>query len=104
MSRKKSQAHLPVFACLNAFVKRRIDVFDENETPFGRIRHQIIELVIGQATLGEVQQAYVIRQRTGECLDERRFSRSRRSMEQIASAIRNTLTQLISLSLLLNQE
>jgi hypothetical protein len=46
-----ARAHLPVFACLNPLVKRRIDVFDENETPFGRIRHQVVQLVVGQATL-----------------------------------------------------
>jgi hypothetical protein len=85
------RTYLPVFACLNALVKRGIDVFDENETPFGSVRHQVVELVVGQATLGEVQQAYIIRQRTSECLNERGLSRSRWSMEQIASAVRDTL-------------
>lgn len=66
--------HLPVFARLHALVKRCIDVLDENNAPFGRIRHQVVELVIGQATLGKIQQAYVVRQRTGEGLNERRLS------------------------------
>jgi hypothetical protein len=94
MQKKKCprRTYLPVFTRLDALVERRIDVFDENETPFGRVRHQVVELVVGQATLGEVQQAYIIRQRTSECLNERGLSRPRRSMEQIASAVRNTFT------------
>ncbi len=84
-------AHLPVFTCLHALVKRRVDVFDKNKTPFGRVRHQVVELVVGQATFGKVQQAYIIRQRPSQSLNERRLSRSRWSMEQISSAIRNTL-------------
>jgi hypothetical protein len=30
--------------------------FDQNETPFGRIRRQVVELTVGQARLGECQQ------------------------------------------------
>jgi len=51
----------PVFARLHALIESGIDIFDENEAPFWHVRHQVVELVVGQATLGEIEQAYVVR-------------------------------------------
>jgi len=51
----------PVFARLHALIESGIDIFDENEAPFWCVRHQVVELVVGQATLGEIEQAYVVR-------------------------------------------
>jgi hypothetical protein len=47
----------------------------ENEAPFGRVRRQVVDLVVGQARVGDIQQADVVRQRGGECLYERRLFR-----------------------------
>jgi hypothetical protein len=37
---------IPVFACLNPFVERRVNVFHEDYAPFGSVREEVEELVV----------------------------------------------------------
>ena len=48
----------------------------------------MVELIIGEASLGEVEEADVVRDSPGEGLDEARFPRARWSVEKITPSIR----------------
>jgi hypothetical protein len=45
---------------LNPFVKRRVDIFHQDYTPFRSIGEEVKELVVRKTSFGEVEQTDVI--------------------------------------------
>jgi hypothetical protein len=80
---------LPSLAGLRSLRERGIDILEQHDAALGRIREQVVELVVRQASLGQVEDADVVVERTGERLDEGRFARAGRSMQEVTSSIRD---------------
>lgn len=83
----QSKQDVPGFASLRSARKRRVDVLEKHHAPLRRVRQQVIELVVGEAALGQVQDADVVVERASEGLDEGGFSGSGRAVQEVASPV-----------------
>lgn len=61
---------VPILAGLYTTSERRIDIFEQDKTPIGHQPKQVIQFIIRQSPFGEVQQADVVIERSGQSLDE----------------------------------
>jgi hypothetical protein len=88
--RGKAKLIVPSFTRLLSTRERRINILQQHNTPFRRVRQQVIELVVRQSSLGEVENADVVIERAGEGLDEGGFAGAGRTVEEVASSVRNS--------------
>jgi hypothetical protein len=70
-SRERYRTLIPVFACLDTFVERRIDVFKEDNTSLGRDSEKVIELIVRETAFREVEKTDIVAQIAGKSLDKR---------------------------------
>lgn len=80
---------VPSLATLGSAAEGCVNVFQENNAALRSVGEKVVELVVRQAAFGEVEDADVVLERSGESLDERRLARSWRAVKKVSSSIWN---------------
>ena len=60
----------PGFTTLRSSTESSVDILQQNDTPLGRIRKQMIQLVVRQSSFGKIQDTDVVLELSCERLDE----------------------------------
>lgn len=71
--RDEKRRDSPIRTGLNSFRERRVDVLDEDEASIWNEGEDLLETVVGETSFGEVEEADVVGEETGESLDVGRF-------------------------------
>ena len=75
---------------MNSFRERRVDILDEDEASIGNEREDLLQTIVGETSFGEVEEADVVGEESGESLDVGGFPGAWRTVKEVASAIRDT--------------
>jgi hypothetical protein len=79
--------YLPILTGLYTATECRVHILQQYETAIGNQTQQVVQFIIGQASLCQIQQTDVVVERASEGLYERRLARARRAMQQVSATV-----------------
>jgi len=71
--RGREEGDSPIGTRLNSFGEGGVDILDENEASIGYEGENLLKTVVRETSFGEIEEADVVGDETGESLDVRRF-------------------------------